>query len=189
MFYKVSLQLTDLLLLRTSEDFNSKRDHIRYAIETLIGELTKLIILSLFFILFKKGSAFAFAFISFSTIRLWSGGIHFKTYFGCLTGTLALYSTIIWLPISLLPVKLLVLAVTVIISAIFVPLPDVKRPVRSKRKQIVAKMLTLFTVTSWYIVVSLYIQSASNLILAVMLIFTLQLFIGGMLHEKQKKYV
>ncbi|MDK2868002.1 MAG: accessory regulator [Clostridiales bacterium] len=189
MFYKVSLQLTDLLLLKTTEDFSNKRDHIRYAIETLIGELTKLIILSLFFILIKKGSSFAFAFISFSTIRLWSGGIHFKTYFGCLAGTLALYSAIIWLPVSLISVKLIVMAVAVIVSAIFVPLPDAKRPVTNKRKQLIAKLITIVTIAIWYYVVNRFMQSSLNLFLAVTLIFTLQLFIGGILHGKQKKYV
>lgn len=189
MLNRMSVLLTNSLLLKTSHEFDDKRDHIRYAIETLLSELSKFIILCVFFILLDKGSSFFFAFCYFSFLRTFSGGLHFDTYVGCLIGTLTLYSAMVWFPITGIFNTAVIFLFLFITTLIFVPLPDIKRPIKDKKKRYRLKSLTvIFAFTIYYIILH-FTPHYLNQYYAATIVFCIQLFIGGFRYEKAKRRI
>lgn len=70
----------------------------------LVGaELSKILILLFFFIIFSKVPEFIFTAVTLLPVRTKMGGIHFKTYLGCLSVSILLFTAAVMLFPALLP--------------------------------------------------------------------------------------
>ena len=69
------------------EEFNlSEIDSIKlkYSLEIIISDLSKFAFLFTIFTILGEGTNFFYSALALLTIRLFTGGLHFKTYFGCM---------------------------------------------------------------------------------------------------------
>ncbi len=163
----------------------SQIDQMRYAIETLLSECSKLILLILFFTYWGQLQAFLYAFVFFSISRIFSGGLHFSTYWRCLLGTLVLYSLMIWIPpINSLITKTVVVGFSMIMTLIFAPITDIKRPITHRRKRIRSKLLTLIIIS-----VLLVLFHHKTILFSTLVVFGIQLMIGGIIYEIKQKHL
>ncbi len=181
MLHEFSVRLSKHIVTQSSSLTEDQTDLIRYAIETMLGELSKLVILSLLFGIANSLGAFWISFLYFSILRLLAGGFHFKTYFSCLIGSAVMYGAIILgASFSFIPLSL-ALITSIIILHRYTPVIPLNRreliadTVRKKRVETAIAVSTLFAF-------SLY-AGQLQLFTYTLFIFSLQLWLGGFRNE------
>lgn len=145
------------IISRYLEENNSslnKKDvlKIQYTLEAILSDLTKFMIIFLIFLLLNEIPLFLLSFIILNSTRPLSGGIHCKTYYGCLICSI-LYFIIILLFTKLSSnlntnFYIVFFIISLIITLIFAPCPNEKRPIKNK---VTLKTLSLISLTFWII--------------------------------------
>lgn len=185
MLHQLSLKMSKHIVSHASILKEDQVDTIRYAIETLLGETSKLALLWFTFYLMHIDHLFLMAFMIFSCIRVVAGGFHFSTYLSCLIGSFIMYTAILLSNQFILLTsysKILLIVLSVIILYVFTPvIPHnryqyTKNSILNKRLQTVIMVLILF-------VFALYTNQMQLFTLS-LFVFALQLFIGGIKNEK-----
>lgn len=144
--------------IRSNSDFTNSDDleKINYAIETILNEAFKIIILLILFSILGKLRYFNFSMIILLSIRIFSGGLHSKTFLGCLLWT-TLFFTATSIVAPIIPkisigiyylISLFNLSVIITKS----PYPNPYRPIKSKKRRQVLKILAVFFAMFWTIV-------------------------------------
>ncbi|GEP67051.1 hypothetical protein CBE01nite_48190 [Clostridium beijerinckii] len=158
----------------------SKKDvlKIQYTLEAILSDLSKFIIIFLVFLFIKEIPLFLFSFIILNSTRPLLGGIHCKTYYGCLTCSI-LYFMIILLFTRLFPelntnFYIVFFILSLAITFIFAPCPNEKRPVKNKAT---LKILSLISLTFWIILFYLSPLQTRNCILISIFLQIIQVII------------
>lgn len=140
--------LVDKLEKYFKDEFNlSEIDGIklRYSLELVIGEVSKfLILLSIFSVLGRRND-FIYSALSLLIIRLFMGGLHFDTYYGCLLFSSFFFYISIFLKnsISLSFKSVIVLFVfSLLTTVIFTPICGKSRPDYSYKKKLQFKLIS-----------------------------------------------
>lgn len=165
------------------EDKNSslsKKDvlKIQYTLEAILSDLSKFIIIFLIFLLLKEVSLFFLAFVILNSTRPLLGGIHCKTYYGCLIWSLLYFMTILLFtklsPELNISFYIVFFIMSFIITLIFAPCPNEKRPVKNKAT---LKTLSLISLTFWIIFFSVSTLQIRNCIVISVLLQIIQVII------------
>ena len=93
----------DFLMQKAQQEFGfSDREIslIRYSLLSICYDISKIILFSVFFCITGKFIPFLFALIPFLFLRSKNGGVHFKTYLGCV----AFSFVYLYLSVNILPV-------------------------------------------------------------------------------------
>ena len=137
------------LYLEENDNSLSKKDvlKIHYTLEAILGDLTKFIIIFLIFLLLKELPIFLLSFIILNSTRPLSGGVHCKTYYGCLICSI-LYFIIILLfakftPILNINFYMVFFLISFFTTLIFAPCSNEKRLVTMKATLITLSLLSL----------------------------------------------
>lgn len=121
---------------------------IKYALVAVIGELLKIIILIIIFLVFNKIIYFLFSLTMLILIRTFSGGLHFKTFNKCM-----LFSITVFIITSLLAPLLpkfpdiyyyILGIVSILLIFINAPCPSFKRPIKDKKRRYRFKLISSF---------------------------------------------
>lgn len=175
----ISTKITEYLRKKNSSLSLTDLMKIDYAIQMILGDLAKLIIISLIFILLNQFPLFLFSYAILFSTRPLAGGIHCKSFLGCLSSSLLHF--IIVLVFSILLPKLnncyyvVFFIISLIIIWIYAPCTNTKKPIRNKIK---LKILSLISFTFWIIIFfNLSNIKMSNCILVSTLIQISQLII------------
>lgn len=110
---------------------------IRHFINTILSEISKLILIGLFFGLQGKLAIFAAAAVLLCVLRSFTGGLHMEHYLTCLITSFVIFFTAIdiLLPIQLSKqVQMPVLAACILINLRFAPVVSRHRPVPGKAR-------------------------------------------------------
>lgn len=147
---------------------------LKYSIEVLFNDISKLVILLILFIILGKTIEFVYSVITLFLIRPFTGGLHFKNYTDCLLFTCLFFLIAINLnvniPVSkLTPYFYLFSSITILT---IVPIINENRPKHSKKKQLHFK-LTALAVVSIHFAIFMIMQNNLYLISSIW-IFTLQ---------------
>ena len=122
---------------------------MEYGLNSIFGEITKLLIFIMFFYLFYGEKYFLISFIFFSPIRLFSGGYHAKTYWGCFIFTLLFFVLLIFLGKHLLHnnvISILLIILDISLICIFSPVDNKNKPIKSKKRKLELHYLSIFIV-------------------------------------------
>lgn len=149
-------QLSTIISKYLEENNNSlnKKDvlKIQYTLEVILGDLTKFIIIFLIFLLLKELPLFLFSFIILNSTRPLLGGIHCKTYYGCLVCSLLYFIIVLiftkFAPLLNINLYIILFLIFFITTLIFAPCRNEKRPVKNKAT---LKILSLISLTLWSI--------------------------------------
>lgn len=122
--------------LNLAEDDQKK---LLYSLNVIVGDLSKLVLLYLLFLAFNCQTDYLMALAVLSIIRVYTGGLHFKTYRGCLLFSLLFFSASIYLTnFQLLPRPSMIGIGTLGIGAIILlsPVTSKNRPNYSSAKRL-----------------------------------------------------
>lgn len=150
---------------------------LAYLYKTIGSEISKLIIMGIVF--HDYFTEYLFSLAVMLVLRCFTGGLHFDTYPGCLTGSLFLTgASILLLPplVARFPFKALWLVLCMIIINFIGPIPSKYRPEYSREhlhrcKKIVLLFIGLFSLSVWLMPDSPFIHIG----VSVILLHTLQL--------------
>lgn len=182
---KISNFLSDYII--KAGDFKSlEKIKIRYGIECIVSEISKLIIYFIIFSLFSLTKEFIIAALFFIIFRIYSGGFHQDTYFKCFITSFLLLLIIIKLPDLIyftLTTKIILLAITYILTFIYSPVDHPNKRIKSieQRKKIKNFSIIILIILS---IVSLILSpSLSNISISALFIQSITLPIGKIHQE------
>lgn len=114
---------------------------LKYSIEILFNDISKILILLILFSILDKTKEFICCIIALLTIRPFTGGLHFKSYMVCLLFTGGFFLTSINFHINFfIPILFVFSSITILIVA---PIKSKNRPNHSFKKQLYFKFIGL----------------------------------------------
>jgi accessory gene regulator B len=166
---------------------------IRYAITALKSEMTKTLLLLVIFYLLGSLNAFIFTMLLIVPVRIFTGGLHFKTYTACFLSSLSFFLlSVLILPQVSFPMiayRIILLLSTVCIW--LCPLaPSARRPIKTTAKYRFNKNLSICC-SAAYAILFLFVLQDQHLIKCGIWAFSLQalqLILLGMYHRYQRRY-
>ena len=107
---------------------------IAYGLECIIDEITKIIPYFIIFWIFSLHKYYLVILLFFCPIRLFTGGYHAKTYWGCFFITFITFTAIIFMGKYILINKMVLIAllgISFILVCIFAPVDNVNKRIKS----------------------------------------------------------
>jgi accessory gene regulator B len=166
---------------------------IRYAIASLKSELTKTILFIIIFYLLGSLNAFLFTMLLIVPVRVFTGGLHFKTDIGCFLSSLSFFLLSV-LILPQVPLSAITYQVILLISAVCIwlcPLaPSSKRPIKKADRYLFNKYLSVLYSVG-YVIIFLFVLYDQYLIRCGIWAFclqALQLLLLGMNQIYRRRY-
>lgn len=157
-----------------------------YALQVLLNEGLKIIILAVFFLIIGKFKIFAFSLLLLSSLRIFAGGYHSNSFLGCFTFSFIFFalaiSGSIYLANFIIKYQLVMIVFALVVIAKQSPIPSKYRPIKQKKRYYTLKILAIFTALIWYVILLLFkynIELFSAGILTIFLESVQLLFIKG----------
>ena len=153
MINNLAFKLTGYIGDNSKFNVPEELEQIQYALHTILNEVFKIIILIILFSVIGNLNYLLFSMLILLSIRIFSGGLHAKTLWGCLMWT-TLFFTLTSIIAPVMPklnlwtyyiLSLLNLVVIVIHS----PYPNPKRPVKRKKRKQYLKILAISFSIFW----------------------------------------
>jgi accessory gene regulator B len=164
---------------------------LKYSLDVLFTDISKLLILLIIFSIFGKTEEFIFSVLALLTIRPFTGGLHFNTYLGCFLFTTLFFSSVIVLH-SIVPLNnflVFFFAFSFITMLCVAPIAHKNRPGYSKDKNNQFKILGLVVISIHFLSYLLAIKNPYlNISIWVITLQSIQLLIrkGVDMYEKRK---
>ena len=157
----------------------------------IISETSKTLILLLIFALFHKIPEFLFSMVILFPIRCQIGGIHLKTYIGCLITTIAIFTTaIIILPENIRLSEFAIIGLLLLCTIICFHIGPIINPTRPKLTILQIKKCKLIACSSiiCYIMLSFALQFNRFIVCGawIIIIQTLQLIAANLITRRKK---
>lgn len=164
---------------------------VTYALQVLIGEMEKLILLSIFFGLMGNLNDFIIAFSTLALLRPFTGGMHRTTMLGCFLHTICAFCAIIFLGKNIVISNEVFTFVTLLLMCLiirFVPIQSANRIRYNSKQRLRFKVKSLIAV-GMIVVVCLYVPLRyCNVMMFVVIVHTSELaFLCLQLYRKEKK--
>jgi len=185
MINKCALKITEYIKhnsdIRNSDDV----DKINYALQVILGELFKIIILILVFFILARLIYFLFSIAILISIRVFVGGYHCKTTLRCLLSSTFFFIITSWIVPSFSNVNTLVYygisILSILIVILYAPFPNFKRPIKTKKRRYNLKLISIFSVLIWICILLFKVDNASylNCGFSTILLEVLQIFLLG----------
>ena len=164
---KLAFKLTCYIEKNSKFTNPQELEQIQYALHTILNEVFKIIILIILFSVIGNLNYLLFSMIILLSIRLFSGGLHAKTLFGCLMWTI-LFFTLTSIIAPLLPKLspsfyyiLSLLNLTVIV--VQAPSPNTKRPIKKKKRKQYLRILAISFSIFWTYILLFKINNSTYL--------------------------
>lgn len=146
---------------------NLELKKMEYGLLCTFDEITKFIPYFIIFWMFSLQKYYIVVLIFFCPIRLFSGGYHAKTYWGCFFITLAIFSMIIILgkyAALSSDILMILLVVSFIIVCIFSPVDNINKKIKSKERRLKLKhcstIVTLLLIILCYFIPNYFLNTA-----------------------------
>lgn len=152
MIKSISIIISEYLGKNNSSLTKTDLLKIQYSLQVVLGDLIKFIIMFLIFLCLKQLPLFLWSSVILISTRPLGGGIHCKTFMGCLVVSTIYFMIIILF--SILCPKLTIgyyivfFLISFIITLRYAPYPNKKRPIKNKER---LKILSLISLTFWMI--------------------------------------
>ena len=152
MIKSLSSSITEYLGKNNSSLTKNDLLKMNYALQVVLGDLSKLIIILLIFLYLQQLPLFFLSFAILISSRPFGGGLHCKTFMSCLIVSIVYFISIMLFSIFSLKFDIHFYIIFFIISFIilykYAPCPNEKRPIKNKEK---LKILSLISITFWMI--------------------------------------
>ncbi|MBZ9633222.1 accessory gene regulator ArgB-like protein [Clostridium sp. FP1] len=122
---------------------------MEYGLLCFFDEVTKIIPYYIIFYLFSLQQYYVVVFVFFCPIRLFSGGFHSKTYWGCFFISFVTFCVIItigkYISINTIT-SILVLIISVLLVCIFSPVDNINKRIKSRERRKKLKNFSVVTI-------------------------------------------
>jgi accessory gene regulator B len=163
---------------------------IRYAILSILGDLSKLIFFLILFYLSGNLLFFIYAFIATTLLRIFIGGYHFKTYLSCLIFSTIYYSSLLFL-CSIMSTQSIVYLLPIFSILLIILTPQVSENKKSAltTKKIISKSFTFLLVLIYILLFALKKDPIYSIGPLTIILQTLQLLFmkGGHIYDTYTK--
>lgn len=137
-------------------------DKIRYGLEVLYGETSKMLIMIIFAILLGKLPAFILMITLLMLIRPYIGGSHAKSYFSCMIQSNLSFIIIYYLSYIIPTINIFINAIfilfCIIVARTFKPINPLRNTVVTQYKRIKFKDIVTITLIFWFILSNLFLS-------------------------------
>lgn len=169
----------------------SDEEKVIYALNAILGEIVKLTILIIIFLILHKVKFFIFSVSILMSVRIFAGGIHLKKFAPCLLFSIFVFA-ITSLISPILPrlhnqIYYIVAILNILLISIRSPCPNKKRPIKNFNRLLYLKVSSIFFTILWLGILFFYINDISlfNCGLSTITIQSVQLLLankeGGLL--------
>lgn len=121
---------------------------MEYGLVCIFSEITKIIPYFIIFYLFSLEKYYIIIIIFFCPIRIFSGGYHAKTYWGCFFITFAIFALIITIT-KYIAFNIIILIFLLVISFIFIcifsPVDNINKRIKSDERRLKLKYCSIIT--------------------------------------------
>ena len=178
MIEKICFYLTNRIRKKQPDITDEKAEIINYGLQIVIGEIPKIFVLILIAFLLGVGCLTLLAFILILPYKVFSGGLHLKSHFGCIVGTTLFYCGDVILSkfvvFEPLYIKYIVVSLIwifgIIMCRLYAPADTENVPIISKKERIKKQKLSYVALTISLIVACVIENSViSNIIIFGML--------------------
>lgn len=167
MINEVSSKITNYIENNSGIGDTNSLDRINYALQAILGDLFKFLILSTIFLILGKINFFLFSMIILFSSRIFIGGYHCKSITSCLLTSLILFliTSLIgpMLPRFYTSVYYTVLLLSFLIVIFNAPFPNIKRPIKCKKRRQTLKILSIFSLIFWTTILLFIIDDTTYL--------------------------
>ncbi len=128
---------------------------VKYSLEIIIGDLSKFIILFILFLMLGKINDFIYSTLTLLTIRLFTGGLHFSTYKGCIIFSSIFFYTSIFLKNYVVLNKFILItlfAFSILTVITLAPICGNSRPDYSYKKIRQFKLISVITICIHFLI-------------------------------------
>ncbi|KLU74752.1 accessory gene regulator ArgB-like protein [Clostridium botulinum] len=196
MLNKITLQITNYIRENSNIKNEDDLDRINYSLQAILGDLIKFIVLTIIFWGLGRLKYFLFSASILISLRIFMGGYHCRTFMRCLFTSL-----IIFLITSFIGPKIPILnqytyyglsIFSILITVIYAPFPNIKRPIKNKKRRQILKLISIFSLIVWISLLLFKLNTSSylNCGFLTLLLQAIQIFIiplkGGLFYEKTK---
>lgn len=168
---------------------------LRYSLEVIFNEVSKLIILLIIFSILGFTTDFIYSVIALLSIRPFTGGLHFKSYAECFIFTVFFFSASLFLKNNIIlgPHYLILLFIfSLFVILLVAPISGENRPANSNKKLFKFKLTGITVLTIHFVLACLFTIKHPYIINStwVFALQSIQLLIGkGVnIYEKEKTY-
>lgn len=167
MLKNLSCRLTSYIENNSDIKSNDDLEKINYSIQAILNEIFKVTILIILFLSLGKINYFLFSMIILLSIRIFSGGYHADTTVKCLFWT-TLFFLITSLAAPMLPKLDIFIYNTIFLLSIIIvyfksPYPNSKRPVKNKKRRWHLKLISIFFITFWIVILLFFTNNTEYL--------------------------
>ncbi|MDF2504700.1 accessory gene regulator B family protein [Clostridium sp.] len=167
MINRCALKITEYIKHNSDINNSDDIDKINYALQVILGELIKIIILILVFSILGRLNYFLFSMTILISIRVFVGGYHCKTTLKCLLSSILLFLITSWIVPAFSNVNTLVYygisILSILIVILYAPFPNVKRPIKIKKRRYNLKLISIFSILTWICILLFKINGTSYL--------------------------
>lgn len=119
---------------------------INYGLTGLFDEITKFVPYYIIFLLFSLQKYYIVTILFFCSLRIFSGGYHAKTYWGCFFISFIIFASIIlfgkYIILNSIS-KILLLGISLILIWIFSPVDNVNKRIKSSQRRIMLNRVSV----------------------------------------------
>lgn len=147
--------LSDTILKSLSKSTDLTSDEtvkIKYVLNVIIGDVSKLIIIVLAFWLFNYHLLVIYGMFTLWCIRTFTGGLHFNNYLSCLMFSIVFFASSVFLYFNIMltkPLLIILVLLNLLVIMLLSPMKSASRPEISKKKKthfkIIACLVVLIT--------------------------------------------
>jgi len=173
-------------IIKNKEFDTLQKIKIKYGVECIVSELSKIIIYFILFSLFSLTKEFIIAILFFSSFRIYSGGFHQNTYISCFITSFFLLFIIIKLPYLIpftLKTKIILIIVTYILTYVYSPVDHPNKRIKSKKQKNKIKYISIFVLIILSFISVTLKPIFSNIAISALFIQSITLLVGKIHQE------
>ena len=136
-----------------------KVERIEYSLKATWNELSKALIYCLFFFFIGKWETFALVYVCLISIRLFSGGVHCRSYVYCLIISFVCLCICVFFPYFIrIPLSVLfgLSALSIVFAFLFAPVLPKIRTLKSRKQFRILKAFSVTSTVLWILIAYLY---------------------------------
>lgn len=126
---------------------------MKYGMEVIFNELVKIIILLILFAVINRLKYFLFSLVILSTIRCFSGGLHFQKNLNCLLFSMVFFTAStyegVYMHIGSTKLSYPAMALSILAIGMFSPVTSINRRIKDKRRMRLLKFTAILITIFW----------------------------------------
>lgn len=124
-----------------------------YALQAIIGEFLKVLLLLILFVALGQVRYFFLSFIILTTIRSFAGGYHAQNFRNCLIYSIFFFLVAVEIGIFMsdfiIHYRFIIISISLGLILVYAPVPSIQRPITNRNRYVTLKILAIIVTLLW----------------------------------------